>query len=78
MLFHALCYFDLELPNVSGRYAVEVSLYEQMNNIVVQERFAVPSPTSIRLQDAAPLLCAGIATYSPIVKASIKMGDKVG
>src|SRR5213075_191868 len=25
-----------------------------------------------------PLLCAGITTYSPFVKASIKKGDKVG
>ena len=48
------------------------------NNIVVKERFAISLPKSIRLQDAAPLLCAGITTYSPIVKASIKKGDKVG
>ncbi len=48
------------------------------NNIVVKERFAIQLPKTIRLQDAAPLLCAGITTYSPLVKASIKKGDKVG
>ncbi len=48
------------------------------NNIVVKERFAIRLPKTIRLQDAAPLLCAGITTYSPLVKASIKNGDKVG
>src|SRR5438552_4255476 len=48
------------------------------NNIVVKERFTIPLPKTIRLQDAAPLLCAGITTYSPLVKASIKEGDKVG
>src|SRR6266496_2797302 len=48
------------------------------NNIVVRERFAIQLPKIIRLQDAAPLLCAGITTYSPLVKASIKKGDKVG
>jgi alcohol dehydrogenase (NADP+)/uncharacterized zinc-type alcohol dehydrogenase-like protein len=48
------------------------------NNIVVKERFAILLPKTIRLQDAAPLLCAGITTYSPLVKASIKKGDKVG
>src|SRR5437870_4585140 len=48
------------------------------NDIVVKERFAIPLPKTIRLQDAAPLLCAGITTYSPLVKASIKAGDKVG
>ncbi len=40
------------------------------NNIVVKERFAIQLPKTIRLQDAAPLLCAGITTYSPLVKAS--------
>ncbi len=35
-------------------------------------------PKTISLQDAAPLLCAGITTYSHLVKASIKKGYKVG
>ena len=48
------------------------------NNIVVKERFAVRLPKTIGLEDAAPLLCAGITTYSPLVKASIKKSDKVG
>ena len=48
------------------------------NNIVVKERFAISIPKSISLQDAVPLLCAGITTYSPLVRASIKKGDKVG
>lgn len=48
------------------------------NNIVVKEHFAIKIPQTISLQDAAPLLCAGITTYSPLVRASIKAGDKVG
>ena len=48
------------------------------NNIVVRERFAIQLPRTIGLQNAAPLLCAGITTYSPLVKASIKKSDKVG
>ena len=48
------------------------------SNIVVRERFAIALPKTMRLQDAAPLLCAGITTYSPLIKASIKRGDKVG
>jgi uncharacterized zinc-type alcohol dehydrogenase-like protein len=47
------------------------------NNIVVKEHFAIKIPHSIRLQDAAPLLCAGITSYSPMVHNSIKKGDKV-
>ena len=48
------------------------------NNIVVTDRFAIKIPDNIELQYAAPLLCAGITTYSPLIKAKIKKGDKVG
>ena len=48
------------------------------NNIVVTEHFAIKIPNNIELQYAAPLLCAGITTYSPMIKAKIKKGDKVG
>ena len=48
------------------------------NNLVVRERFAIQLPRTIELQNAARLLCAGITTYSPLVKASIKKSDKVG
>lgn len=47
-------------------------------NIVVKERFVIRIPDAIPLQEAAPLLCAGITTYSPLMKASIEKGDKVG
>lgn len=48
------------------------------NNIVVTEHFAIKIPDNIDLQHAAPLLCAGITTYSPLIKAHFKRGDKVG
>lgn len=48
------------------------------NNIVVKEHFAIKIPKTLRLQDAAPLLCAGITTYSALMKTSFKKGDKVG
>lgn len=47
-------------------------------NIVVRDHFAVHIPEHISLDKAAPLLCAGITTYSPLMKAKIKVGDKVG
>jgi uncharacterized zinc-type alcohol dehydrogenase-like protein len=47
-------------------------------NIVVEEHFAVHIPEHISFQQAAPLLCAGITTYSPIMKFNLKKGDKVG
>lgn len=48
------------------------------NNIVVRDHFAVHIPDHIPLQQAAPLLCAGITTYSPLMNAAFKIGDKVG
>ena len=47
-------------------------------NIVVKEHFDIKIPQTITLQDAAPLLCAGITTYAPMVKNSLKPGDKIG
>ncbi|MES2064608.1 MAG: NAD(P)-dependent alcohol dehydrogenase [Bacteroidota bacterium] len=48
------------------------------NNLVVKEHFAIRIPESISLQNAAPLLCAGITTYSPLMNAKFQKGDKVG
>jgi uncharacterized zinc-type alcohol dehydrogenase-like protein len=48
------------------------------NNLVVHDHFAVHIPDHISLEEAAPLLCAGITTYSPLIKAGFKRGDKVG
>lgn len=48
------------------------------NNIVVKEHFAIKIPENISLQNAAPLLCAGITTYSPLMKSGFQKGDKVG
>lgn len=47
-------------------------------NIVVTEHFAIRIPDTIELQYAASLLCAGITTYSPLMKAKFKKGDKIG
>lgn len=47
-------------------------------NIVVKEHFVVHIPDHIDFQEAAPLLCAGITTYSPLMKFDLKQGDKVG
>lgn len=47
------------------------------NNIVVSEKFAVCVPQDAPLDKVAPLLCAGITTYSPIKFSNVKSGDKV-
>lgn len=47
-------------------------------HVVVTEHFALKVPAGIDLQRAAPLLCAGITTYSPLRQFDCKPGDKVG
>ena len=47
------------------------------NNIVVSEKFAIKIPQNADLAKVAPLLCAGITTYSPIKFTNVKKGDKV-
>ncbi len=46
--------------------------------IVVRDRFALKVPAGLDLASAAPLLCAGITTYSPLRQWNCKPGDRVG
>ncbi|HMH66491.1 MAG TPA: NAD(P)-dependent alcohol dehydrogenase [Pinirhizobacter sp.] len=46
--------------------------------IVVEERFVVSIPASMDLKAVAPLLCAGITTYSPLRHWKVSAGQKVG
>lgn len=48
------------------------------DNYVVKEKFAVKIPAHAKIERVAPLLCAGITTYSPIRYVGVKKGDKVG
>lgn len=45
--------------------------------IVVNEDYVLRVPESIPLDRAAPLLCAGITTYSPLRHFGVKAGDRV-
>src|SRR5437773_8433899 len=47
-------------------------------NIVVDEHFVLRLPTNLNLAGAAPLLCAGITTYSPMHHWGVSKGKKVG
>ncbi|APR81287.1 Alcohol dehydrogenase [Minicystis rosea] len=46
--------------------------------IVVDERFVLKVPAGLDPAGAAPLLCAGITTYSPLRQWQCKKGDRVG
>jgi alcohol dehydrogenase (NADP+) len=45
---------------------------------VVEERFVVKIPHGLDLKAVAPLLCAGITTYSPLRHWNVSKGQKVG
>ncbi len=48
------------------------------DSIVVDERFVLHVPSNLDLAGAAPLLCAGITTYSPMRHWGVTKGKKVG
>ena len=47
-------------------------------SIVVDERFVLRVPSNLDLAATAPLLCAGITTYSPMRRRGVTKGKKVG
>ena len=48
------------------------------DSVVVDERFVLRVPTNLDLPGVAPLLCAGITTYSPLRHWGVTKGNKVG
>jgi len=48
------------------------------SHIVVDESFVLKVPTGLDLAATAPLLCAGITTYSPLRHWKVSAGKKVG
>lgn len=46
--------------------------------IVVDRKFVLKVPENLDLKAVAPLLCAGITTWSPLKHWNVKKGDKVG
>ena len=68
--------FTYGYPEASSPTGISQGGYS--NNIVVRDHFAVHIPDHISFQEAAPLLCAGITTYSPLMRFKLRKGDKVG
>ncbi|MFN1835078.1 NAD(P)-dependent alcohol dehydrogenase [Balneola sp. MJW-20] len=48
------------------------------DKIVVSERFVLKIPEKLDVKSAAPLLCAGITTYSPLRHVNLSKGDTLG
>src|SRR5271165_470011 len=64
--------------NSPDRFLGGVTYGGYSDSIVVDERFVLHVPSNLNLAGAAPLLCAGITTYSPMRRSGISKGKKVG
>lgn len=64
--------------NSEDKHTGGVTFDGYSESIVVDEAFALRVPTNLDLAAAAPLLCAGITTYSPLRHWKVGKGQKVG
>jgi uncharacterized zinc-type alcohol dehydrogenase-like protein len=64
--------------NFPDKYLGGVTYGGYSNSIVVDERFVLRAPPNLNLAGTAPLLCAGITTYSPMRHWGVTKGKKVG
>ncbi|MCK7552592.1 MULTISPECIES: NAD(P)-dependent alcohol dehydrogenase [Marinobacter] len=64
--------------NGEDRHDHSITYGGYSERIVVSERFVVRVPEKLDIKAAAPLLCAGITTYSPLRHYGVKAGHKVG
>jgi alcohol dehydrogenase (NADP+) len=64
--------------NGPDKYLGGVTYGGYSNSIVVDEQFVLRVPSNLELAAAAPLLCAGITTYSPMRHWKVSKGQKVG
>ena len=64
--------------NSPDRHVGGVTYGGYSDSIVVKERFVLRVPSNLDPAGAAPLLCAGITTYSPLRHWGVTKGKKVG
>src|ERR1700733_7826931 len=70
------CAFTYNSPDRHKTAAVTFGGYSE--SVVVDQDFVLRIPANLNLAAAAPLLCAGITTYSPLRRAKVGPGMKVG
>jgi len=64
--------------NLPDKHLGGVTYGGYSDSIVVDQRFVLRVPSNLNLAGAAPLLCAGITTYSPMRHWGVTKGKKVG
>lgn len=68
--------FTYNSPDRHGTAPVTYGGYS--DSVVVEEGMVLRIPANLDLAGAAPLLCAGITTYSPLQRQGVGPGKKVG
>jgi uncharacterized zinc-type alcohol dehydrogenase-like protein len=76
--FEQFCPNAIFTYNSPDKHAGGVTHGGYSDSIVVTERFVLRVPSNLDLAGTAPLLCAGITTYSPMRHWGVTKGKKVG
>jgi len=64
--------------NMPDKHLGGVTYGGYSESIVVDQRFVLRVPSNLNLAGTAPLLCAGITTYSPMRRWGVTKGKKAG
>ncbi len=65
-------------PDGKNSYGRDNTYGGYSTHLVVAEDFVLKIPAGLKPEEAAPLLCAGATTFSPMRHWGVKAGDKVG
>jgi uncharacterized zinc-type alcohol dehydrogenase-like protein len=76
--YEQFCHHATFTYNAPDKHLGGVTYGGYSESIVVDERFTLRVPQNLDLAGAAPLLCAGITTYSPLRHWGVTKGKKVG
>jgi uncharacterized zinc-type alcohol dehydrogenase-like protein len=67
-----------QAPDGDNMYGQDNTFGGYSSMLVVREDFVLKIPVGLQPEVAAPILCAGVTTYSPMKHFGVKAGDKVG
>jgi uncharacterized zinc-type alcohol dehydrogenase-like protein len=65
-------------PTGENQYGRDNTYGGYSTSVVVAEDFVLKVPSALKPEVAAPILCAGVTTYSPMKHWGVKPGDHVG
>ena len=67
-----------QAPDGKNMYGRDNTYGGYSNVIVVRQDFVLKIPAALPVEAAAPILCAGVTTYSPLKHWGVKTGSTVG